>query len=42
MAWIDRFGTVPVILAGMALAAVGYALFLPVGADWSYKATPTP
>ena len=25
-----------VILAGMALAAVAYALFLPVGADWPY------
>ena len=33
---IARFGTVPVILAGMLLAAAAYALFLPVGLDWSY------
>jgi len=35
---VDRFGTVPVILAGMVLAAVAYALFLPLGADWTYAA----
>jgi MFS family permease len=35
---IGRFGTVPVILAGMLLAAAGYALFLPVGPDWTYAA----
>jgi len=35
---IDRFGTVPVILAGMVLAAIAYALFLPVAADWTYAA----
>jgi MFS family permease len=35
---VDRFGNRPVILAGMVLAAVGYALFLPLGADWTYAA----
>jgi MFS family permease len=35
---VDRFGTVPVVLAGMVLAAVAYALFLPLGADWTYTA----
>jgi len=35
---IERFGTASVILAGMALAAAGYALFLPLGLDWSYAA----
>ncbi len=35
---VARFGTGPVILAGMALAAVAYALFVPVGADWPYLA----
>jgi MFS family permease len=35
---VDRFGTSPVILAGMVLAAAGYALFLPLGAGWSYTA----
>jgi MFS family permease len=35
---VSRFGTAPVILAGMALAATGYGLFLPLGADWSYAA----
>lgn len=35
---VGRFGTVRVILAGMVLAASGYALFLPVGADWAYAA----
>lgn len=33
---VSRFGTVPVILTGMVLAAAAYALFLPVGLDWSY------
>ena len=33
---VDRFGTTPVILAGMLAAALSYALFVPVGADWSY------
>jgi len=35
---VARFGTVRVILAGMVLAAAGYALFLPVDADWTYAA----
>jgi MFS family permease len=35
---VSRFGTAPVILAGMVLAAAGYALFLPVGLDWTYAA----
>jgi MFS family permease len=33
---VDRFGTVPVIVGGMVLGVAGYALFLPVGPDWSY------
>ncbi|MFE7559311.1 MFS transporter [Kitasatospora sp. NPDC057500] len=33
---VERFGTVRVILGGFVLAAVSYALFLPVGMDWSY------
>jgi predicted MFS family arabinose efflux permease len=35
---LSRFGSVPVILTGTVLAAAGYALFLPVGLDWSYAA----
>ena len=35
---VARFGSGPVILAGMLIAAAGYALFLPVGAEWSYAA----
>jgi predicted MFS family arabinose efflux permease len=35
---IDRFGTARVVLAGMLLAAAGYALFLPLGEDWTYAA----
>ena len=35
---VSRFGNVPVILAGMVLAAAAYALFLPVGLDWTYAA----
>jgi predicted MFS family arabinose efflux permease len=35
---LQRFGTLPVTLAGMLLAAAGYALFLPLGADWTYAA----
>jgi MFS family permease len=34
--FVNRFGTVRVILAGMVLAAVAYALFLPLGPEWSY------
>ncbi|MFF2349907.1 MFS transporter [Kitasatospora sp. NPDC058115] len=33
---VDRFGTVRVILGGFGLATLSYALFLPVGPDWSY------
>ncbi|MDA0172697.1 MFS transporter [Solirubrobacter taibaiensis] len=33
---VERFGKLPVIGAGMALAVVGYALFLPLGPDWTY------
>jgi len=33
---MERFGKLPVIGAGMALAALGYALFLPLGPDWTY------
>jgi MFS family permease len=33
---VERFGKLPVIGAGMALAAVGYGWFVGVGADWSY------
>jgi MFS family permease len=35
---VGRFGTTPVILGGMILAAVGYGLFLPLGPHWSYAA----
>jgi len=35
---LRRVGTVPVILAGMVLAALAYGLFLPVGPDWTYLA----
>ncbi|WTG93607.1 MFS transporter [Kitasatospora sp. NBC_01560] len=33
---VERFGNARVILGGFCLAAVSYALFLPVGPDWSY------
>ncbi len=33
---MERFGKLPVIGAGMTLAIVGYALFLPLGPDWTY------
>ncbi|MFC5146742.1 MFS transporter [Streptomyces aureoversilis] len=35
---VARFGNARVILGGLVLAALAYALFLPVGADWSYPA----
>jgi Na+/melibiose symporter-like transporter len=35
---VARFGTVAVIAGGLVLALAGYALFLPLGADWSYVA----
>jgi MFS family permease len=33
---VSRFGTVRVTLAGMLTAALAYALFLPLGPDWTY------
>ncbi|MFF1712519.1 MFS transporter [Streptomyces sp. NPDC058268] len=33
---VERFGNPRVIFGGLLLAALSYALFLPVGADWSY------
>jgi EmrB/QacA subfamily drug resistance transporter len=33
---VERFGTARVIASGLASAAVGYALFLPIGLDSSY------
>jgi MFS family permease len=33
---VERFGKLPVIGAGTALAALGYALFLRLGTDWGY------
>ncbi|GAA3298867.1 MFS transporter [Streptomyces cinereospinus] len=33
---VARFGNPRLILAGLVLAALSYALFLPVGADWTY------
>jgi MFS family permease len=35
---VDRFGTAPVVLGGLLLAVIGYAAFLPLGADWTYGA----
>jgi MFS family permease len=35
---VSRFGTTAVITAGFAIGALAYALFLPVGLDWSYLA----
>jgi predicted MFS family arabinose efflux permease len=35
---VKRFGTTRVIFAGLALAAVAYALFLPIGLDSAYTA----
>ena len=35
---VARFGNARVILGGFVLAVVAYALFLPVGPDWSYAA----
>ncbi|MFE0176206.1 MFS transporter [Streptomyces sp. NPDC059002] len=35
---VSRFGNARVILGGFLVAAVGYGLFLPVGADWPYAA----
>lgn len=33
---VDRFGTTRVIVAGLLMATASYALFAPVGMDWSY------
>ncbi|MEU3186312.1 MFS transporter [Streptomyces sp. NPDC006923] len=33
---VRRFGNAKVISGGLLLAALAYALFLPVGADWTY------
>ncbi|MEU4998085.1 MFS transporter [Streptomyces sp. NPDC021622] len=35
---VERFGNARVIFGGLLLAAFAYALFLPVGADWTYLA----
>ncbi|MDP9863779.1 MULTISPECIES: MFS transporter [Streptosporangium] len=35
---VNRFGNVRVIFGGLVLAAVAYALFLPIGLDWTYAA----
>jgi MFS family permease len=35
---VQRFGNPRVILGGLVLAVASYALFLPVGADWTYAA----
>ena len=35
---VNRFGTARVILGGFLLAIASYALFLPVGLDWTYAA----
>jgi MFS family permease len=35
---VNRFGNPRVMVAGLALAAVAYLLFLPVGADWGFLA----
>ncbi|MFE6399402.1 MFS transporter [Streptomyces alboflavus] len=33
---VDRFGNARVIFGGLLLSALSYAMFLPVGADWTY------
>ncbi|WP_307832453.1 MFS transporter [Planomonospora sp. ID91781] len=35
---VNRFGNVRVLFGGLLLAALAYALFLPVGPDWTYAA----
>ncbi|MBC6460224.1 MFS transporter [Actinomadura sp. HBU206391] len=35
---VARFGNVRVIFGGLLLAVLAYALFLPVGLDWTYAA----
>ncbi|MET9546640.1 MFS transporter [Streptomyces sp. NPDC006627] len=34
--FVNRFGNARVIFGGLLLAALAYALFLPVAADWTY------
>ncbi|WP_327267843.1 MFS transporter [Streptomyces sp. NBC_01218] len=33
---VDRFGNARLIFGGLVLASLSYALFLPLGADWTY------
>ncbi|HET6297020.1 MAG TPA: MFS transporter [Kribbella sp.] len=35
---VERFGNGRVMFGGFVFAAAGYALFLPLGADWTYAA----
>ncbi|WP_207747669.1 MFS transporter [Pelagibacterium limicola] len=35
---VNRFGNVRIIVVGLALAALAYALFLRLGLDWTYAA----
>ncbi|MFF5899131.1 MFS transporter [Streptomyces argenteolus] len=35
---VNRFGNARVIFGGLLLASLSYALFLPLGADWTYLA----
>ncbi|MDF5759339.1 MFS transporter [Spongiactinospora sp. TRM90649] len=35
---VNRFGNTRVLFGGIAVAALAYALFLPVGMDWAYTA----
>lgn len=35
---VNRFGNARVLFGGLVLAVVAYALFLPVGMDWTYTA----
>ncbi|NGO78035.1 MFS transporter [Streptomyces sp. YC504] len=35
---VARFGNARLILGGLLVASLSYALFLPVGADWTYPA----
>lgn len=35
---VNRYGNIPVIFGGFCLAALAYALFLPIGLDWTYAA----
>ena len=39
---VARFGVTPLIVAGLASTALGYALFLPIGLDSSYAAAMLP